>query len=471
MLSHTSPDNALSPNAPLPTVPKGSPPTDQGIETEKLQTAKINEFLPPLGIWTKLSGLFMLAGFGSAVALASIAEYNVVVKAPAIVRPAGEIRLVQAAMEGTVKQITVQENQVVRQGDAIAILEDSQLQTKASQLRSSIQQNQLQLAQIAAGLGALDTKINAETTAMQRSITSAQAEFSRNQREFENLQVSTETEVKEAKAALSLAQDELNRYLNLGETGAVTKLQIKEKESATQTAQARLERATSQLNPSRATVALAQEKIALAQAQGKSALASLHQEREGLIQQQLTIKSQIDKDQKDLNQLEIDREKAIVRSPLSGTILKLELRNPGQVVHPGNTIAQITPNQNSLLIKARVAASDVANVKICKASQIKNCQEGKVFLRISAYPYTDYSTLTGAVTAIAPDAITSQGVNSANDIAPYYEVIITPEKLYLERNNQQYPIQAGMEVSAEIVAHKETVLTFILRKARLLTKF
>ncbi|BAY09213.1 HlyD family secretion protein [Calothrix sp. NIES-2098] len=453
MWSNTSPDNALH-----------SKPKDKG---EELQTATIDEFLPPLGIWTKLSGLFMLAGFGSAVALASIAQYKVVVKAPAIVRPAGELRLVQAAMEGTVKQIAVQENQFVRQGDAIAILEDSQLQTKASQLRGNIQHNQLQLSQIAAGLGALDAKINAETTAMQRSITSAQAELSRNQRDYQDLQIGTETEVKEAKAALSLAQDELNRYLSLGQTGAVTKLQIKEKESAAQTAQARLERAMSKLNPSHATVTLAQERIALAKAQGKSILASLSKEREASIQEQLNIKSQIDRDQKDLKQVEIEQQKAIVRSPKTGTILKLELRNPGQVVRPGDTIAQIAPNENSLLIKARVAASDVANVKVCTASQIQNCREGKVFLRVSAYPYTDYGTLTGAVRAIAPDATTSQGTNAA----PYYEVTISPEKLYLERNHQQYPIQAGMEVSAEIVAHEETILRFILRKARLLTNF
>ncbi|MBD2207476.1 HlyD family efflux transporter periplasmic adaptor subunit [Calothrix sp. FACHB-1219] len=449
-------------------VPQSFKNTDLDIREQALLTAKTEEFLPPLGLWTTLSGLVLLAGFAGAVAFASIAKYNAVVKAPAIVRPAGELRLVQAAMEGTVKQIVVQENQVVREGDAIAVLEDSQLQTKVSQLRGSIQQNQLQLAQIAAGLAALDGKITAETTAMQRSITSAQAQLSRNQRDYQDLHVSTETEVKEAKAALSLAQDELKRYRSLSESGAITQLQIKEKESAQQTAQARLERATSKLNPSQATVAIAQEQIALAQAQGQSTLATLRKEREALIQERLTVKSQIYKDQKDLKQLEIDQQKAIMRASATGTILKLELRNPGQFVRSGDAIAQIAPGQMSLLIKARVNTQDVANIKVCKASNIQSCREGKVFLRVSAYPYTDYGTLTGAVRAIAPDA-TTPGTNGATSAVPYYEVTIEPEKLYLERNDQQYPIQAGMDISAEIIAKEETILTFILRKARLLT--
>lgn len=41
--------------------------------------------------------------------------------------------------------------------------------------------------------------------------------------------------------------------------------------------------------------------------------------------------------------------------------------------------------------------------------------------------------------------------------------------MYLEKQNQQYLIQPGMEVAADIISKEETVLTFILRKARLLT--
>ena len=92
-------------------------------------------------------------------------------------------------------------------------------------------------------------------------------------------------------------------------------------------------------------------------------------------------------------------------------------------------------------------------------------------------------------TAIAPDAISPQNSNT-----PYYEVTIEPEQTYLvksdrisvpeeylanskpsadeqccQANTLQYPIQPGMEITADIISNQETVLTFILRKARLLT--
>ncbi|MCC5668648.1 HlyD family secretion protein [Nostoc sp. CHAB 5784] len=73
-------------------------------------------------------------------------------KADATVRPTGEIRLVQAATEGRIKSIKVKENQVVKKGNAIALLDNCQLQSKKRQILGNIRQNQLQRAQIDAQL-------------------------------------------------------------------------------------------------------------------------------------------------------------------------------------------------------------------------------------------------------------------------------------------------------------------------------
>ncbi|MHC5821019.1 MAG: HlyD family secretion protein, partial [Nostoc sp.] len=109
-----------------------------------------------------------------------------------------------------------------------------------------------------------------------------------------------------------------------------------------------------------------------------------------------------------------------------------------------------------------------SRVKVCKVVQVTKCPEGEVQMRFSSYPYPDYGTLKGAVRSISADAITSQG-NSNVAIAPYYEVTIEAERLYLEKRGKSYPLQPGMEVTADIISKKETLLTFILRKARLLT--
>lgn len=72
----------------------------------------------------------MVSTIGAAILLASVIKYPITVKAPATVRPIGELQIIEATAQGTVKDIWVKENQVVPAGKAIATLESSQLLTK-----------------------------------------------------------------------------------------------------------------------------------------------------------------------------------------------------------------------------------------------------------------------------------------------------------------------------------------------------
>ena len=87
-------------------------------------------------------------------------------------------------------------------------------------------------------------------------------------------------------------------------------------------------------------------------------------------------------------------------------------------------------------------------------------------MQISAYSYPDYGILKGAVRAISADIITPQTTSAA---VPCYEVTIQPERPYLIKGDRSYPLKSGMEVTADIISQEETLLKFVLRKARLLT--
>jgi multidrug efflux pump subunit AcrA (membrane-fusion protein) len=495
--------------------------------SEFLPPVSSDEFLPPLGVWTTLGGLVMIGTLAAGIAIAGVTRYNVIIKTFASVRPSGEIRLVQAATEGTVKNIAVKENQFVKQGDIIAEIDNSLIQSKKNQLLGNIQKNQLQITQIDAQIRALDGQIAAEVNRSQGAVASAEAELSRNQREFQERRVAATTELQEAEANIKIAEGELqqatsefqaalakvkateagyqaairkrDRYQSIAESGSISQNQLEEaqleaeqqqqtllsqkaaaesqkqviqkQQQSIKAAIAKRQRALAALNPSNAMVTMATEKITQEQATGEVGLARLKQEQKSLLQQKIEIQNQINNSQKELQQLEIEQQKTVITSPDSGTVLKLGLRNPGQVVRPGEAIAEIFPKNAPLIIKARLQAEDVSNVKVCKAAKVADCQQGKVQMRISAYPYPDYGILKGAVRAITSDVISPQNNNTSalSTVAPYYEVTIEPEKTFLEKNNQQYPIQPGMEITADIISKEDTLLKFILRKAKLLT--
>ena len=170
------------------------------------------------------------------IALASWVKYNVTVKADAVVRPIGEIRVVQPEIEGTIKSILVKPNQTVKIGDVIAYLNTDDLLIKKSQLQGNIQQGNLQISQVYAQIRILDRQILAETQVAQNAINSARVDLLRNQREYQQQQVSTQGEFlaaqanwQKAKASLDKARADLNfakmdkeRYRELSQIGRVS---------------------------------------------------------------------------------------------------------------------------------------------------------------------------------------------------------------------------------------------------------
>jgi multidrug efflux pump subunit AcrA (membrane-fusion protein) len=465
--------------------------------------------------------LVLLAIFTAAVTLSSILKYKVIIKAPATVRPTGELRLVQAATEGSIKSITVQPNQVVKKGNIIAKLDDSRLQTRHKQLLTNIQQARLQIAQIDAQIRALDVQIAAESDLTRRDITSAKAELSRSQRDFQDRQINSTAQAKEAEANLQQAQKELeksqlklksalanlksseaafksakakrDRYQPLVQTGSISQDQfqevqlaveqqeqllasqqatveeyrqaIEQQEQAIEAAKARQQAISTQLNPNDANIIISQEKIAAQIATGRVSLARLKREREQLIQQKLEIQKQFSSNLQELQQVSKEIADTVIRASASGTIQELNLRNTSQVLRSGDIVAQISPSESPLIIKAWVTSEDVPKVQ--KGQEVQ--------LRVSGCSYTDYGTLKGKVSTISPDALSytpqegalSGKATSAIGKNATYEVTIQPESLVLAAGINKCNIQSGMEGRADIISSEETVLKFLLKKARL----
>lgn len=492
------------------------------ITNQNLLPIQTDEFLPPISKWMTWGGLSLVGSCGIAIALAAFTPYKVTVKAAATIRPVGELRLVQSAIQGEVKQIAVTENQIVKQGDVIAMVNDSRLQMQKNQLQKNLSQNQQQLHQIDAQIVALEKQITAEKERMQRAVNFAQAELEEAQRDYQNQKITSESQVQEAKANLRQAQRELqktqtllksvqaelksseaslkasiarrDRYQPIAEQGALSqdqyqeaqvavtqqeqtleskkatveaqKQEIKRLSSAVDASEARLKGALASLNPSNARIKMIQEKIGQEKAKGEVTLARLTQEQKQLLQNRSELQKQINTNQKELEQIKTEVADTVIHAPASGTIQQLNLRNIEQIINTGDQIAQIAPSESSLVVKAYVPSQEIAKVEIGQAVQ----------MRVSACPYPDYGTLKGRVTAISPDVVTVPSENN-NGVKPVtseaknlnYNVEIKPDHLELKSISRRCTLQVGMEGRADIITQEETFLTFILRKARLLS--
>ncbi|NJK62567.1 MAG: HlyD family efflux transporter periplasmic adaptor subunit [Synechococcaceae cyanobacterium SM2_3_1] len=427
-----------------------------------LPTATPDEFLPPIDRWSTLGGLALLLVFGGSLVLAARLSYQVAVHAPAIVRPEGDLRLVQAAITGTVQSIEVKSNDQVEAGEVIAYLTDAELRVQERQLLADLEQTQKQVQQLQAQSVALEAQISAEARASERSVAAARANLNLLQREYQDRQATTQTDVQEAEAAVRFAEEELDRYQQLAETGALSALQISEKRASLAIAQVRLKRAIALQDPNPSAVEQAEQAVEQDLAMGESTLARLRQDQENLLRQRGELQKQQQSTEQQLQQLQLDLEKLAIRAPVSGTIQELVLRNPSQVVAPGDVIAQILPIQAPLVIQAQVEQESIGNIEIGQ----------EAIIRIDSCVYTDYGTLTGWVTGITPDTKSSnQDPLRGNTAGSFYEVTITPQDLVLSNAGKECRIQSGMQGRADVITDEETILISWLRKLRLATDF
>ena len=442
---------------------------------QKLSSRRAEDLLPPVSKWLTWGGISVIAMVVLAIPASAMFKYKTVVKTQAIARPVEELHLVQSAVEGQIAEILVKEGQEVKQGEAIATIDRSQVETQQNKLTTGIEQQKLQLAQLNAQIASLSSQIIAETERNQAEIAAANSELADSQRNYEdrNAEVTSQVEEFQAQmravnATLDAARVKYSRYQSVGKAGAISKerlaeakLEMERQEQELEVVRAKLKRATAALNPSDAGVKISLSRIEQAKKSGQAAIAGFRREREALIQQRLEIEKQLNQDIAELNQIEKELAKTNVTATATGTIFQLNLRNPQQTVQPGQEIAQIIPQNFKLEMKAAASPQDISKLKVGQEVQMK----------VSACPYPDYGILTGKVSRIAKDTSKVTQPPKSNGVqqpqASFYEVFITPDEQSFGRQAHQCTLQLGMESQANIISREESVLQFILRKARL----
>jgi len=440
--------------------------------SEPLEPIETDQFLPAVGRTVTLGSWFIVLVLGSAIAASFGVKYRTSVKVPAIVRPSGETRLVQAKAAGAVVEILAESNSAVEKGAVVAKLDTTSLEARAVQLLGNLEQGQRRLQQVNAQLQTLDQQMMAETAQAQRTVAASTADYNQARRANLNQSVSAEAAVREAQTQIDLAKREVESFSQLVDSGAISRLQLFEKQAALEAASARMLSLQANLDPSTGDVQAARERIAQAQAGGAATLARLRQAKQQLVQQGLEIQEQLQTTAQEIAQVNLGLENAQVRSPITGTLHQLNLRNTGQVVTPGETVAQVIPADSPVSIKARVPAQQINKIEIGMPAQ----------MRVSACPFSEFGTASGTVKSVSPDTISPPSASAQSEPSrrsgsgptqAFYSVTIETETQTLpsSASDRTCELQPGTEGRVTIISRTETVITFLRRKAGLMTDF
>lgn len=449
---------------------------DESEISNSLESRSSDRFLPFKWLtWGRISLITMVI---LAVPAITILRYKTVIRAAAVVRPAEKLHSVRAAVEGEVARILVEEGQEVERGQAIATIDVSRSQIEQSQLNKSIEQQKRQLDRLNAQIGSLSSQVIAETERKQSEMAAAKSELENIRRNGGNRsEASSKVEaflanVKAVEANLEAARAKYNRYKSVAETGAITRRQLLEAESAVarqeqelEFVRSQLKRAVTALDSNTVEIDAFQQRIQQVEKSSLAAIAGLNRQREGLIQQRTEINEQLERDLEELDRIVREPVTSQLIATATGKIYELNLNDGTQTIRLGQEVARIIPENLKIQMKAAVLPQDV--------TKLEEGQEVK--MQVSACPSSDYGTLRGTVAQITRDddeiftqQVSNSQVEEASSIP--YEVTIAPDSNTFGREKYQCSLQLGMESQVDIISREETLLHYILRKAGMTAK-
>ena len=152
----------------------------------------------------------------------------------------------------------------------------------------------------------------------------------------------------------------------------------------------------------------------------------------------------------DLRVAEDRLERTIITSPMRGIVNNLGVTTIGGVIRPGEEIFQIIPLGDELFVEAEVSPSNIANVIPGQTATIK----------LSAYDYTVYGSLTGEVHLISADTFEDERDPNA---PAHYRVTLRVDTTNLDARQSRIEIRPGMQADVELHTGSKTVLQYLTK--------
>jgi adhesin transport system membrane fusion protein len=140
------------------------------------------------------------------------------------------------------------------------------------------------------------------------------------------------------------------------------------------------------------------------------------------------------------------RERTVLRSPVKGIVKTLAVAARGEVVQPGQTIVEIVPVDDRLVIEAKLPLQDIGYV-----------HEGQsVRVTLNTPDASQFGHIEGVIRTVSPDAIVT------NDKGAFYKVRVETRNSFFSARDQIYRLYPGMQVLCSIRTGTRTVGEYLL---------
>ena len=403
--------------------------------------------LPRAVLWVLVALLAALAVW------AGVSRVDTVASAEGRFIPRTQIKIVQPAEGGVLREILVAEGERVRAGQVVGRMDVSLAQADGNTLHAELALRRLQLRRIEAEIrGAklarededpvaiyeqVEAQRDARVQAYENSLAEERAVIAKARRE---LQVAQETRAKLA-ASLPLAMEQEHAFERLAKEGFAGKLMSNQRTRERLELEQDLRAQEHRVEGARATMEQAERRMAQLSANYR---AQLRGERIEAERERARLEQEIGK---------LDHKKSLaeLRAPADGVIKEIATQTRGSVLAPGAVLMTVVPEGEALLAEVWLQNYDAGFVRVGQPARLK----------IATFPFQRYGTLEGTVLRISADA-SERGSADPGRTALAYRALIEPAAQSLRAQGASHELLPGMQLTAEIRLADRTVLEYLL---------
>ena len=139
----------------------------------------------------------------------------------------------------------------------------------------------------------------------------------------------------------------------------------------------------------------------------------------------------------------------VVRAPSDGVVQQMTIAAAGQSVAPNETMMQVVPGDDGLVIEARVANDDIGYIHAGQHATIK----------VKTYDYVRYGTLSGVVERVAADAVEDKRTGALS-----FPVMVRADRPWLGEGKNRLTLAPGMQVDVDLLIGRRSVLSYLTER-------
>ncbi|CAM4390403.1 HlyD family efflux transporter periplasmic adaptor subunit [Comamonas aquatilis] len=358
----------------------------------------------------------VLLGF---VLWAMFFQIDEVAKARGEVIASSRVQIIQSVDGGVLSELNVREGDQVRAGQLLARLDPTRLEAAAGEVDARIAGLQARIARLRAeamGLSAPQFPIQTSTVLREQAAIERALFLQRRQGLQEDLRT--------LQTAVDLARKELVLVEGLQRSGDVSTAEALRAQRGVNEAEARLiGRRNKFLEDARADLSKAEDEL--------SQVSQLRTRRRQEVHD------------------------SIFTAAGSGIVKNVRVTTLGGVLRAGEEIMQIVPQDDALILEAKVLPADIARVRVGLPATV----------RLDPFDYTIYGSVQGEVTYVSADTLKE---NTPRGEEIYYRVHVRPQapkpgQPVVSSTGRTLEILPGMTAQLDIRTGERTLMNYLLK--------